>query len=337
MVSDMLRLHPEITSISEFFSLVTDLGGRIGESFPEGLVSAEQFRGIVAGIHPKQATLMRHGVGMDEVLYRPGRFTDGVPAILQTVLPHLWAEPDAVYDEIVGWIAAQDPAPIATWYRRLFARLAERHGRSLGRRSQADSSSWVERSGGSLRVVARLQRAFPDAKFVHVVRDGRDCAMSMSRHPGFRMALIAAQLTEILGVDPYESADRSNEGDLPDELLPFLPERFDRAAFVRFETPLPLCGHYWSGECAAGLRELAEIPASQRLVLRYEDFLGSPEPTLRRLGEFLDCPSDDWVRRGSALVRPPRSRWQHLPAPILRELESACRPGFEALAPLYVA
>ncbi len=158
----------------------------------------------------------------------------------------------------------------------------------------------MERSGGSLRIVARLARAFPDARFVHLVRDGRDCAVSMSRHFGFRMALVAAQLTEILGVDPYESPDRTWEGDVPDALAAFLPERFDPEAFRRYETAIPLCGHYWAGECAAGVAELAMV-SDRVLVLRYEDLLADPRRVLRSLAQFVvPGPVDEaWVDRAA--------------------------------------
>jgi hypothetical protein len=332
MLSAMFREHAHLASLSEVFSLATDLGGRIAESFPEGPIGAATFWRIVGGIHPKAAIMTRHGVAMDEVLYRPtatSRFSaeGGVPAILQTALPHLADDPDALYLELEAFVANLPDAPAAEHYRQLFGWLARRF----------DRRAWVERSGGSLRVVARLLRAFPDARFVHLVRDGRDCAMSMSRHLGFRMALIAAQLTEILGVDPYESADRIWEADLPDELLPFLPERFDGAAFRAYETPLALCGHYWSGECTAGVQELAAVTPARVLTLRYEDFLEVPEEPLARLTDFLGPELADpaWARRVAGTVRPPRSTWRDLPPRTLRELTDACRPGFEALGGLY--
>jgi putative sulfotransferase len=227
MLSDVLARHPDILSVSEFFTLVTDLGGRIEATFPDGDIDARAVHAIVCGAHPKQSLMHRHDVAMSEVLYRPGaRFGADVPAILQTTLPHLSAEPEALFDEVSAFILAQPPAPIGQHYTRLFTWLAARLGKQR----------WVERSGGSLRIVRRLLDAFPDARFVHIVRDGRTTAMSMSKHHGFRMALVALQLTEILGCDPFESADRSWLADVPDELVPFLPEAFDAEAFRRYET-----------------------------------------------------------------------------------------------------
>jgi hypothetical protein len=329
MLSAMLRDHPHLLSLSEVLSFATDLGGRIAEAFPDGPVDAARFWAAVAGVHPKQATLLRHGVGMDEVLYRPGRFPleRGVPALLQTALPHLTDDPDRLYDEVADFVGGRPTPTAPEHYRALFGWIARR----------LDKRGWVERSGGSLRIVARLARAFPDARFVHLVRDGRDCALSMRRHPGFRMALIAAQLTEILGVDPYESPDRTHEPDLPDALVPFLPERFDRDAFVRYRAPAALCGHYWSGEILAGVEELGALDPDRLLVLRYEDFLVDPAAPLAQLVDFLGpaLADDRWAGRVAGAVRRPRSSRDDLDPVDLGELTDACRPGFAALADLY--
>jgi len=332
LVSELVRAHPSLLSLSELFMSLTDLGGRIAECFPEAAIDASEFGRIIAGVPPKLTTMLRHDVAMQEVLYRPGsqpsgsRFASGVPAILQTTLPHLSDEPELILAELERFIATRPRARVGEHYRALFAWLCQR----------LDRQRWVERSGGSLRIVGRLLTHFPDARFVHLVRDGRNCALSISQHLGFRMALIAIQLTEILGVDPWESSDRSNEGDLPDELIPFLPEGFDREAFLAYATPLPLCGHYWSGEVLAGLAELARVDADRVLTLRYEDFGTAPHATIARLFDFFEVRCEPaWIDRMAAIVRPARSRWTELAPRELDQLREACAPGFAALTGLY--
>lgn len=324
MLSDVLRLHPDLLSVSEFFTLVTDLGGRIAETFPDGEIAGHAVHAIVAGAHPKQTLMHRHGIAMSEVLYRP---TDpAVPAILQTTLPHLTPEPDALFAEVAAFVRGLSPAPIGVQYTRLFDWLTARFGKQR----------WVERSGGSLRIVRRLLDAFPGARFVHIVRDGRTTAMSMSRHHGFRMALIALQLTEILGCDPFESDDRRDLADVPDELAPFLPEAFEAEAFRTYETPLPLCGHYWSGEIMEGVQVLSSIAADRVLTLRYEDFLATPKLAIARLIEFVDGRVDaTWVDDVAAMVRPATTMLDELDRRERAALEDACAPGFAALGGLY--
>lgn len=328
MLSEVVRSHPQLLSLSEVFTFVTDLGGRIGECFPAHPLTGAELWSVLGAAPPKLAAMLRHGVAMDEVLYRPAAgqrygVEQGVPALLQTALPHLSPEPEAVYEALGSFVRARPRAPVGEHYQQAFDWLAARFGRE----------HWVERSGGSLRIVGRLAACFPGARFVHIVRDGRDCAISMSRHLGFRMALVAIQLTEILGVDPWESPDRRGEGDLPDELVPLLPERFDGEALLRYETALPLCGHYWSGEIMAGLLELSRLPPERVLTLRYEDFGAAPRAMIARLMELMqvDAPAR-WLDEAAAIVRPARCHVAELPARERRELEEACAPGFEALA-----
>jgi len=336
MLSELLREHVHVLSISEFFSFTTDLGGRIAQSFAASAIDAASFWQIVAGTHAKQSTMLRHGVAMPEMLYFPAasgatipRFTaaTGVPAILQATLPHLDPQPDRLFAEVESFVATLPAAPVAEHYARLFAWLTARFGKRM----------WVERSGGSLRVVQRLLDAFPDARFLHLVRDGRACAVSMSRHLGFRMALVAMQLAEILGVDPYESDDRTWIADLPDELLAFLPERFDGEAFRRHRVPLPLFGHYWSGEIVQGLRELAAVPTDRVLTLRYEDFVATPHAAIARVSEFLghEVVDEDWIGRVADRVRRSSAAFDDLDPTELRDLTDACAPGFAALGGLY--
>jgi len=341
LLSNAIRVHPRLASLSEMLTTATDLGGRIAACFDAGPVTADALATLLLVPPPKQTLMHRNGVSMDEVLYRPGgsaRFSaeTGVPAILQTTLPHLAGGPgadpaeatlaaDAVFDEVARFVRTRPPAPMAAHLAALFAWLARRF----------DRSRWVERSGGSLRIVQRLADAFPDARFVHLVRDGRDVARSMSRHAGFKLMFIAAALTEILGVDPFESADRRYAGDIPDELAGFLPEAFDAAAFHAYRAPLALCGLYWSGEILAGTRALAALPPDRVLTLRYEALAARPSDELHRLAGFIDPEPVDgaWLARAAAMVRPPAPRPATDPA-TQRELDQACASGLAVIETL---
>lgn len=328
LLSSMMRAHPEVLSISELFSFITDLGGRVPPVFPPGLVDGEHFWRIMATAYPRQNLLLRHGLRMGEVIYPFGRgrhgLSDGVPAVQMAMLPHLDDDPDALFDELAPAMRARGPATMADHYRSMFATLMRRYGRR----------TWVERSGGTLRIVQRLVDAFPEARFVHLVRDGRDTAISMSRHIGFRMALVGYQLLEMLGVDPWESDDRSEADDLEDDLAALLPECFTAEAFERYDLSPSLCGHYWSGEIARGLQVLGALPPDRVLTLRYEDLLAEPAASVQRLGEALGLGTVDpgWRDAAVAMIGRGRSDWRALPPRARRELEDACAPGLAALA-----
>jgi putative sulfotransferase len=240
-------------------------------------------------------------------------------------LPHLTDDPDGWLDALEPVVKAFQRAPVGVQLQRLFDLLAARDGGAV----------WVERSGGSLRVVHRLIEHFPHARFVHLVRDGRDAALSMSRHRGFKMVLACFQMLEMLGCDPFQSDDRRWEADMPDDLAALLPERFTRQAFCDFDVPPPLCGHYWSGEIIEGLAVLDRLAPERLLTIRYEDLLDEPEPTLRRLMQYIvqtDRVDASFLARAAMLVHRPASRWQGLEARDRAQLETACRAGFEALA-----
>ena len=333
LVSQMIRQHPTVLSISELFSFVTDLGARIERAFPAHELDGPAFWRILAEPQPRQSTLLRHDLQMGEVFYpwERGRFTPevGLPPILQGLLPHLAPEdPEAVFDDLARFMNARGLASAADHYRATFEYLQGRY----------EKQSWAERSGGGLRVGARPLRAFPEAKVLHIVRDGRNTALSMSRHIGFRMALIAGQQVEFLGVDPYESDDRSEEDDLDADLVDLLPENFTKQGFEDYDLHADVCAHYWSGEICEGLAVLSQLPPNRLLTLRYEDFLETPETAVRRMGEFLDPESldDRWIDAAVAQIGQGRSAWRNLPTAQRDELDRACRRGFDALASMGV-
>ena len=329
MLSNMLRDHAAILSVSEFLVSVTDLGGRIPQAFPEGRgMDARQVWEVLAGLHPRQTLMLRHGMEMDEMLYPlapTSRFSrqTGVPAILLTTLPHLTLDHEALFEELREYVMTFQPDRAIRQYERVFQWLRVRFRKKV----------WVERSGGSLRAVPRLAKSFPEARFVHVVRDGRDCAISMSQHTGFRMMMACTIMSQILGYDPFDTDQRRGVEELPDELYRLLPEHFDAEAFRQLDAPSTLFGHYWSGEMMRGLKALAELPAERVLTLHFEDILAQPEPWLHRLLEFIDPEfvDEDWVRKAVSTIRPVRSSWRNLPVGEQSALTDACRPGFQAL------
>src|SRR5438132_6698191 len=185
LVSNMLNLHPQVLSLSEFIIMLMP-GGFVDGPAP---IHGPQFWAMLSTPRKRMSLMYRHGIVFDEVLYRPGpgrRFTadTGVPPILLTALPHLTDNPEALYDDIHDFVIRQGAYPLTYHYRRLFDWLRERFGRKV----------WVERSGSSMGNLAELLRHFPDARFIHLFRDGRECAISMSKHSAFRLAMVSGEL-----------------------------------------------------------------------------------------------------------------------------------------------
>ena len=329
MLSNMLREHPKVLSLSEFFLLVSDCL-RSTAPYSTEPMNGRQFWAIIAAITPFVSFQLRHRVSSTEWLYpcdaAGARFTSqsGVPAILVTPLPHLTDDHDAVFRELEAKVTAWPVSTIDRHYQTLFGWLAAKFGKR----------QWIERSGGGLAMAEQLLAVFPDAQFIHVIRDGRDAALSMREHVGFRLALLMMSLGQILGVDPIESSERSLGESVPAELRPFLPEQFDADSFHAHRVELNLCGTFWSQHLANGLSVLSTIPDDRLLTLRYEDFFVDPKRQLDTLAAFLgeDYIDEAWSARCAATVRPPRSTWRDLPGDEARALTEACRPGFELLA-----
>jgi putative sulfotransferase len=327
MLSNMLRDHPEILSLSEFFSMITD-GDQSQEPFSPEPMDGERFWSIVAATGRFYTFFLRHDLAFPELLYptdAPGsRFSSrtGVPGILLTALPHLTDGHDALFDQLGEEVRAWPRAAIGEHYRRLFGRLAQRFGRRR----------WVERSG-ALLYVERLLSIFPDGRFVHIVRDGRDAALSMQNHDAWRLGLTWQGIAEVLGVNPFDSPDRTHLDRVPAELRSFLPEHFDLEAFRAYQAPLPACAGFWNYQLEVGLGLLGDLPADRVLTLRYEDFFIDPKAQLDKLAAFIghELVDEDWSARCAATVRTPRSSWRNLPQEAAYSLTEACRPGFERL------
>lgn len=332
LLSKMVKHHPTCLSISEFFPVIADLGFQIAPIFQDNLISGDKLWHLITATYPRERILLRHNLVMDEMLYpmtETSRFNrhTGVPAIMRTMLPHLTEHPESLFDDLQTWCLQRPDAPPTQHFQALFQYLAERFGKT----------AWVERSGGTLRVVQQLGEHFPNTKFLHVVRDGRNCALSMSKHVAFRMIAICFQLINHLGSDPFTSDDRTMGTNLPAELTHLLPENFTAESFWNYPLPPSLFGHYWSGEIKIGINALQQLPEERVMTLYYEDFLRDPEPQIRQLAYFLDSTivltdsTEHWIQQSVKLVGRARSKWEDLPVQEKEALHQACLPGFEVL------
>jgi hypothetical protein len=302
LVSRMVREHPDVLSLSEFFVLLREA------AFPAGTVSGPRFWEILSEPGEDWRHVQRSGLRFDEVLYWPGtgtRFTEetGVPPVLLTTLPHLVDDPRALFDELATWVPRLDERPIGDQYRRLFAWLCRRLGRTV----------WVERSGASLPMVPDLSRLFPEAGFVHLYRDGRECAVSMSQHTGFKLLAL-----------------RSRPELAPADMI--ADHRLNGRAVSQARIPPEVFGSIWSEMVVASAPRLAELAPGRVTSIRYEDLVDRPADELRRLAAFIGVEAEPgWLRRAAALLRPRPPRWTELPEPEQRRLADACAPGMELL------
>jgi putative sulfotransferase len=313
MLSNLVRAHPDVLSISEFFSLL------YGPMFQEGLLDASQFWKLLSAASPYIPMVFHYGLAMPELLYpvsATSRHTlaTGIPGILITTLPHLTDDYETVYDELQQTVSGFPPDRIEGHYARLFGWLKQRFGRKV----------CVERSGGSLVMVPAFVRLFPNAKFIHIVRDGRACALSMSRHHGFRLRAILMLQEEVLGVNPTVSNDRTKIDALSEDLQRLLPEHFNGDAYRNYDIPIEVFGKLWSQSIIAGVRSLLTLPEEQVMTISYEQFLAHPERHMKQIMTFIDpsLPTDSWISSASTVIQQKAS-----PKVEGSALETACQPG----------
>jgi sulfotransferase family protein len=324
LLSRVLREHPDILSLSELFAALTIQR----KGIPLGEYDGEQMWEILSASNPYLNALVQAGVMIPELAYpyETGRFKSetGVPVIAHMTLPMLTDDPDALFDELAAEVSSWPRREATEHYRAFFALLARREG----------ATAVVERSGASLDLVPLLRREFPEARFVHMYRNGLDTALSMSRHHGFRLTALAEHAAKLAGVPTREDLTREDVEKLPRDLMEVLAPPFNAQRFVEYQIPLPVFGDMWSSMVSQGLKDLAELPADIRTSLSYEDLLRQPEAELTRLAEFIGVPaSADWLTAGRELLDPTRAgKSAALSAADRAALEAACAPGTEAIA-----
>ncbi|MFI6011340.1 sulfotransferase family protein [Streptomyces sp. NPDC051243] len=321
-LSRILNAHPDVLSLNEYMASVGDA------AFPEGALSGAEFWEALFRPAPHFERMIRSGLPLPEFLYtrRPGRYSaqaTGIPALSLMVLPHLTDDPDGLLDELGAEAVRWPGRTAAEHHRALFGLLCGRFGRT----------AVVERSGYSTGWAPGLREAFPDARFVHMFRDGPDCALSMSRHPGYRTILLLREIKERAGIDSFSELTPEHVRALPAELSPLLDDRFDPALVRDRDLPLRRFGTLWSELVTDGTEFLGRLPADRRTTLAYEDLLAKPADELTRLAEFVGVdPEPGWLLTASeTLDHTRRGSARSLPADELAELAESCAAGMRVL------
>jgi hypothetical protein len=275
--------------------------------------------------------MITDGLRTPEMLYPfdRGRFApaSGVPLISLFALPMLSDDPDALFDHLTAEVPSWPRRPAAEQYLALFAYLCG----LLGRRVV------VERSAASLSLIGRLHEQFPAARFVHMYRDGPDCALSMSRHPVFRREILAIGALRVTGL-PAGSTLRQIDAALPERLRGMICPPYDAAKLMAHPIPVAVFGRdQWSRQVRAGAAALSALPPGNWTQLRYEDLLRDPAPHLGDLAAFIgaDAPRQ-WLDDATRMIDPARTgaAVAELDPPELAALRAACAPGTRALQQL---
>jgi hypothetical protein len=126
----------------------------------------------------------------------------------------------------------------------LFDEFARRQGKMLA----------GEKDPEYVRRLPFLHRLFPAARMVHIIRDGRDVALST--------------------------------------LDWVTPARFLGRLPLWHEEPVAVCALWWRRQVLAGIQGGEEVGSDRYREVRYEELVREPEAVLPRLAEFLDLTFD---------------------------------------------
>ena len=285
----MLNMPPRVLSLSEFFTCIGLKTFRLRR--PTGdwtwkLYSRQSYRTLLLLREP-----------FEELSYPfddpASRFTrSDVPPIACATLHHPYNERSR---RTVRRTRAGRSGTAQTTARGAFAGSVRMAVRTIR------CGPWVERSGGSLIFAPRLLSEFPEARVVHVYRDGRETALSMSRHYPFRLypATMKKLRPRVTDVEVLVSGVKrwSKINPWLELLLPLLvkPERlpFDKLTITDFAA-------YWSA-----LIGLAH--------------------------EMLGLEDEAWIRKASAIPRQTPSKFAKLSVAEQDAIIEACRLGLERL------
>ncbi len=138
--------------------------------------------------------------------------------------------------------ASETADSYAGFISALYTRFARQQGKTIAGEKTPD---YVKR-------IPLLHRLFPDARFIHIIRDGRDVALS--------------------------TLDWATENKGPGKLELWRKE------------PLGLAALWWAWQVRLGRCAGRELPAHQYLEVRYESLVGESRATLRTLCQFLNIP-----------------------------------------------
>jgi hypothetical protein len=319
LLGALLGAHPAILNLSELFAAVQP------GAFPHGTISGTRFWAMLSEPRIAWTVALAHRLEPLEFKYpvdAGSRFDrqSGVPPIAGVCLATLTKEPDVLYEELEHTVPRFQAAEVGSLYSSLFDWLTDRLQRRV----------WVERSGGSLAYAGVIADSFRHGKFVHLYRDGCETALSMSRHPFFRMAVVRQTLAAHLKYDPYDECHPQGGGQpLPLELERLLPATFDGRMLRQVHIPIERFGRYWSAMILHGTNALGKLSDADVLHISYDDVVCSPRAALQALFEFfeLPAPSSSWLLSAVSNVHAPNRALPQLPIDERKTLARACAPG----------
>lgn len=336
MLSRVLHNHPDVLSASEFMN--TMRGAMGGYLFAQQEVSGEAlWDGLRSSVPEVDSALLARSAGSAALAdmptqfaypYPSGRFRPeiGIPRICHFVLPMLSDDPDALFDRLAAEVPSWPARPPADQYRAILDYLAGLLGCRVA----------VERSGASTPLLARLITHYPDARFVHLHRDGPDCALSLSKFPAARTLILGTMAAHAAGLPP-DTPWHEMVAAAPEEFKGLLAPPRDWDRFRSYPIPVDYFGRMWSLRISEAVNGLSKVPRENWISVQYEKLVDDPGAELARLAEFIGVSAlPQWLDKAREIITDGRrgTAAAELDPDALDALRAACEPGENAIAAL---
>ncbi|MEM9006729.1 MAG: sulfotransferase [Cyanobacteria bacterium P01_F01_bin.86] len=152
------------------------------------------------------------------------------------------------------------------YYRLVYAWLMQQH--------LDGDLRFAEKTPRNCFIVSFLSQTFPDAQFVHIIRDGRDAALSHSKKPWMQ----AAQARSDHGFEPGGF-----------RIGPYARFWVEKERVGEFESTSDVhrCIWAWRRHTESALKASATLPPHQYHELRYESLVEDPIKEANQLLDFL--------------------------------------------------
>jgi hypothetical protein len=218
----------------------TTLLRRILDAHPD-IAIGPKYRGILRRYERREG-LTPEGFVTSEMAERGKNFRFLAPGEFADIVRRALAGPGPVhYGELVS---------------RVLDRYAELHGKTyVGHKVGATGHN----TPGRVRLIPALHGIFPEAKFVHIIRDGRDVALSVT---GWRKGPALAERFPTWAHDPYTTA-----------------------------------AVWWEWQVRGKRADAALLPSGRYAEVRYEQLVGDPGRTCAELCAFLGVRYDERMLR----------------------------------------
>lgn len=175
--------------------------------------------------------------------------------------------------------------PVKRFIRGVFDQLAQKYG----------LTHVVEKTCANSLRVGFVDTVFPEAKYINIIRDGRDVAVSAQKRWTAPLDLSyimrKARFVPLTDIPYYAFRylwSRIYRTISPERRLAFWGPRFIGMEQALQQYSLAeVCAIQWQRSVEKAVQEFAQIDPSRVFHLRYEDFVTQPDLELQRLGDFL--------------------------------------------------